>query len=532
MSFAEGFQAPGNTSWLRRFLIFGLVALVPLSRAPAKDTGNLSDLVFRFHVTQLPGSVSPLKQKGAGAMYLLGQLYFPLLQWKGNRLHPLAGDCRKMASRKIRCQIQKSLTWTDGSPLLAEDYVQSFRDWVQPENRAFRSDLLLKLKNAESVLRGDKKSDSLGVWSRGQELWLELEKTADPSEFLENLAHPLLTPFDRRLLNEALQIPLEQLRWPGRYRIDAWNLEQVQLRSREPNLPNLKIPIIFDEAVALKKYQEGELDWLRRLPTSLIESYKNSSELIRSPQHRMDAIYLSPKLPREVRKALAHSLRYADLSKLLNSPSRPFQYPGCFGIPDTLWGKKTLCHNFSEKRDVRSMELWSRTSATEERIFVYSKAGGDDFRKIADWLQLQWNKNLGLQIQVQGLEDKIFQERVQQKSLFAFRKGWVPESSSCLSAVRIFHSRHPENWARIHDKKLDAWIDLLGSSSKRKPNLHKICYQILNQLLEEAYIIPLGAIDFVSLLKPHWTGLEITAWNQLSLGYIRRTSNLPPKIEK
>ena len=423
--------------------------------------------------------------KGAGAAYIFDQISAPLL--------PRKAKCQWKNRLTVICQIHKSAKWSDGSPLLAKDYVQTFHEFVNPKTMAYRSDLLLPVLNAESILRGDKPVSALGVTARGRTLTIKLQQP-DPT-FLLALESPLLTPFDASLQKSA-----------GLYRIEKYDAQKIILKAnayydRRPNRPDLEVSVIYDEAVALKKFELGEIDFLRRVPTAAIDKYEKDPRLRRFRQLRFDSIYLTAELPMDLRRKLASGLNYEELQKIFVAPPRP----GCIGIP-TSWVGGNICHHFqptSEKPEPRSLEFW------------YSKQGGWDFQRLADWLQVSWKKSLNIDLRTSGVEDKIFVDKLKSQSPALFRKGLVPERATCLAVAQTFSSKSPENWGKVRDPEIDRWVEEMRTAAPSTQR--QLCQKILTRLLDQAWIIPLGPIDVVTLLSPQWKGAEITELNALNL---------------
>lgn len=470
-----------------------------------------------------PGSLSPHHQKGSGSQYILGQIFAPLLRLENGKLVPHRARCTALNPTRVRCLIFADAKWSDGKPLMAADYLRSFQGFLQPHlTKAFRPDLLFDLKNSKEIFLGKKSLNTLGMVANGKQIEFTLE--SPNQNFLSKLAHPLLSP-----LPDSPLLPPEQGKdFPsaGPFRIESW-IPQKEIWLR-PNLhfdtgaterPRIQVRLILEETVAFALYEKGELDFLRRIPTQAIPPYKLKKDFHSFPQIRFDYIGLRSDLSENLRLLIVRSLEYSDLQQILSSPPRP----GCLGIP-LFWHKQALCYNSGDESELASLRKKVEQEPPPPPLeFWFSKAGGDDHRRVAEWMQNRWQKNADLKVQIVPMDDKIFIERLRTSPPALFRKGLVPESLSCSGVLESFRSQSPENYLGIQDPDLDQKLDALRKATGKKDQA-ETCQQALNVLWKKNRFIPTGPIEFSILLKPEWSGLRLNELNQLDLLNLRKRS--------
>lgn len=507
------FQVPGKC--LAFLLILFFLCKIPL-KTYAEEQKPES---FRFHLVSEPTSLKAWEQKNSGAGYFLSQISGTLMSYQEQKLTGnLAEKCIYKNPTKIHCTLKKNLKWSDGKALTASDFVRSFQEFLSPQNRAFRADLLFPIAKARQVFAGEAPKEQLKVRALKPEL-LEIQLESPDSEFLYTLTSPLLAPLPDTPIANVEELRKNPKLWisSGPYVLASWEAQKkIVLKSnpefwKKRNRPNLEIITVSEDSVALNLYEKGELSYLRRLPTLFIPKYKNRPDYFEVEQIRLDYLGFSPKWKnnKELRLALAQSLRYKDLQSLYQSRG----VPGCPGVPEALYNGK-ICHEFNAEK---AKELWKKTSDKPESFdALYSRQGGDDHKRSMEWMQMEWKKHLDFSVDVNGLENKIFVDRLAKNPPDLFRKGIAPDRPTCLSALEIFETGNSENYIQFSNAKFDEVLKKMKVSSQPKEK-KKLCTEGLRLLMDEAWIIPTGPIHFTLLAKEKWKGWKLNELNQLDL---------------
>lgn len=471
--------------------------------------------LFRLHLPAEPTNLDPHRQKTASSSYLLQNLHHNLLiEREPEGLVPdLAEGCvRENKGRRLVCRLKKNLKWSDGKPLEAADFLRAYRRILDPKTMAYRPDPLLSVKNARAILAGKKPPESLGVAAPDSRT-LKFELDAVDPNFEHALANPILAPF-----REDDKEPTK-MATTGPYKIAAWDAGKSLRLTKNPNYPggredrpDVEFRFIEDDSTALKLYEKNELDFLRRLPTAYIAKYESSSEYISLPLLRFDYIGFGPRLQNlpKLREALAESLDYDEFQKLLNARGRP----GCPGVPDAWFSEgPPPCHTLDLKKARRAM-----ASVNEKLVlkYAFSSLGGEDHRRSAEWQQNQWKKNIGLDVRVEMMENKIFLAKMNEGPTDLFRKGIAADQPTCAAVLAPFTPHHPENFMHFDNAGFNALFEKVEHDPSDKVRSES-CEKAIRLLVERHAIIPLGKMSFVLLAKPTFTGWRLNSLNQLDL---------------
>ena len=393
--------------------------------ALAEASQNETDGVFRFHMAVEPQSLDPLRLS-SDSTYFFNNLMRGLYSYSNEEglVKENADSCEFKTPLKLVCQLKRDAKWSDGSAITAGDYARAFKRLLQPQAKNTAVELLKNVKNAIAVHAGAMPSSALGISSQPSgALIIEFEKP-DP-DFLFKLTSSVLTPIksedfpNREGANKTVV--------NGPYRVEWWKPgRRVRLISNafyKPGAttrPPVEILFVDDDDTAFNLYKKGELTFLRRLPTTNIPEFKGRPEFYQVPMSRFDYVGFGDFLKDqpELRAALSLSADFKELQKIYDA----LGIPGCPSLPSE-WMEGTHCVTFNLEAAKRHLEHVLPEVRSRRLKLVFSKLGGDDIKKGAEWFQAQWKKNLGLTVDIEANEQGVYLERLRQAPPPIFRKG-------------------------------------------------------------------------------------------------------------
>ncbi len=473
---------------------------------PMELSSKITPRKFRLHLAKEPTSLDPQSVKSGASNYLLGNLYRNLFKYDENdELAPELAESCHLKKLTLTCVLKKNIKWSDGTPLTAIDFIETYRKVLDPNNHVFRADLLFAIKNAQEIYSGKKIFSELGVKAPTPHT-LEFQLLASNGDFRHRLTQLVLAPTKKDLSA-----------FTGPYRLDRWvKGKKIQLtrnphyHSPNPKAPAVEFLFIEEDGIALNLYEKNELDFLRRLPTLYIEKYKNRSDFKWIPLLRMDYIGFAGKIKNnsDLRKTLATSLNYPEIQKIFFAEIRP----GCLGLPAKWFSTPPPCYD-------QDLKL-TKPNKQERLQFVFSALGGDDHRRATEWLQDQWKKNANIIVQLEAKEQKTFLEILENNPPDIFRKGQPLDEPTCLNGLQTFYSKSPDNVLKIVDSKIDKWVQELRANPSTKIQKNT-CSAAFKYLMSTYSLIPLGSLQFASLLKMDIHGIKINSMNQLDLSELR-----------
>ena len=169
--------------------------------------------------------------------------------------------------------------WSNGEPVVAEDFVYSFRRLLEPATGAQYANLFYLLKNGEAINKGAMKADALGVKAiDSHTLEIELERPAP--YILGLLAHQTAAPVNPANVEKygADFVRPGNLVSNGAYRLAQFTPNDRIVLTRNENFHDAanvhidreEVLPLEDRSAALRRFQAGEIDSYNDAPADQI----------------------------------------------------------------------------------------------------------------------------------------------------------------------------------------------------------------------------------------------------------------------
>lgn len=491
--------------------------LLLLNLLLASSFSSAESGVFRFHLFSEPQTLDPQTWASTGGNYLFQSIYRGLYLYSNGELKPEGAEKCVRSKLQLKCTLRK-MNFSNGKPVTAQHYVNAFRRLIDPATKSPKSDMLFSLKNAQSIFKGEKKPDQLGVQAVNDKT-LVFKFSEDDPEFEYRLIDPATAPLpDGGYLNreEGVKLPVN-----GPYKITEWkkgqwvrlepNTEYLLGRKDRPPVEGL---FVEEDATALRLYEKGTLTIMRRLPAAEIPRFKDSKEFLQIPMARFDYVGFGPALKDrpEIREALVKGVEFKDFLRLFNTISPP----GCPSLPKSYMDKVT-CQEFDPSR-AKSLMKGVEAQPLEMQ---FSQMGGDDIARAVEWFQGQWKKNAGLRVELHSQEQTVFMRTLRANTPAIFRKGVNLDRPTCSAALEIFIKGSPENYIGFNDPEFEKLLKHLNQTQQRDAH-KKACREAVNYLLSTNRLIPLGEMFFTLLARKSYAGWTLNELNQLDLSQLHK----------
>lgn len=418
--------------------------------------------------------------------------------------------------------IRKEAYYSDGTPVTAYDFQRAFLYNIK-ENAD--SDYIQVIKNAKDISRGIRKTEELGV-EIIDENTLQIELEYPDSRFLRYLALPEFSPMredtEENLTSKDCNGPfyLEEIKGDTFCRLKKnpyyWNRKRIALDAIE----SVYYP---DSGEARKALDNGEVDVV---PVATEKIKKNKKEVQRRAMTgTSDDIYMdlhseSILSNRNLRLALNYCLNRKEyVEKLGNGLIEPkvrcvppIGEGTCQRYikrnPDSkfpLKGDREKAQKYLKK----AMEELGISEAKELRIPL---AVHDDqwSKKEASAVSEQWEKNLGIIIDMYYVDDKKIELELEQRN----NKGLVltgeqEEFSDPAEYLKKWDYQYlPQNKSNI--EQFHQYMMQAKNQADEQIRFN-ILYEAEQILMEEAPYIPLQLRYEMLLLNPNLTGFQTNA---------------------
>lgn len=420
----------------------------------------------------------------------------------------------------------KKAFWSDGTQITAYDFERSWKEALTPPFFSATSALFYPIKNAKKAALGQNPLKDVGIKALDETtLAIELEKPTP--YFLHLTAFSCFFPMPSK--------PNQGQSFSGPFTLKSWQRghEMVLVKNQrfwnqhKVFLNQIKIQIIDNAFAALALFEKDRLNFISShlcpLPIeNLIFQPENKLRKL-TWQNIAATAYLTFNCEKKAlknktfRKKLSFSIdRIALVEKVTQAQEQP-----AFNItPPCLY--QTLANNKIIRGKEYFQQYFLQTKTDFEKIsknnFIYFEQpltlmyeNSPFHKKIAEFIQAEWQKKLGLKIQLLGCERSCFFHNLKQKNY-----------NIALTSI-IAQYPHPSSFLerfafKTHFKNYTLWENPKFKKILQKQKLFLTDFLKLEKILiNEMAIAPLYHHSYLVLQKPYVKNVKVGLIGDLHL---------------
>ncbi len=419
-------------------------------------------------------------------------------------------------------KLRAGLTWSDGHPLTADDFVYSFRRLLDPKTAASLAHFMYPLANAEAINTGKAPVESLGARAPDDRT-LVLELGA-PFPFLpERLMYPTGFPVPRHVIERVGDdwVKAGNMVSNGAFTLAEWRPQAYVKLVKNPRFydaANVELDgVVYyptsDANAAYNRYRAGELQavggfpsgelpWVRKhLPDQLRMSALLSIVYLvfnveRSPfQDARGREALGRALDRNV--LTAKVLRTGEIASPSFVPSMVADYKPAT-VPDA--GQNAAA------RLARAKTLLADAGFGPDRplSLTLRYISGADTKKVHVAIAAMW-KAVGVHARLHQAELKVHFADLRQGNFEVAQAGWFGENNPEHYLRLLASDTGNVNYGRFRDPAFDALIQQASTLADRAERL-RVLHDAEAHVLPFYPVIPLYSVMIRNLVDPRITG--------------------------
>lgn len=395
----------------------------------------------------------------------------------------------------------KKTTWSDGTPVTAEDFVHSWRTSLTPGFLSSLSYLFFIIKNAKDIKKGKLSPSCLGVQASGPQI-LDVELNHPAPHFLELCSLTVFSPIPH---NHDQTFPS----WPqgegksficnGPFFLEKQTTKEVVLKknshyyeSSAVELEKVTITLVSKET-ALDHFKKKEFDALLDPFFKGLTPIDHFSSDLRIQQRATQTQYLwlncsqKPFSNPQIRKALSLAMSRESIAKKLRLDAKP-QYNMFSPIFKHLWASPCQENHFEAKRLLQ--KAYAKDPKLEEVLSDLIFYTWKQHQEISEIIVNHLNATLGFSWTISVLQDNSPNQFLSEK-LHVHMYGWTERLHYPEYFFSIFSDatllRNSTHWSSLK-------IQSLIKKSEAEKNLNKrneIYREIEEHLLQELPLIPI-----------------------------------------
>ena len=420
--------------------------------------------------------------------------------------------------------LDKDAKWSDGQPVEASDFEYGWQRVLNPATAGPYAYLLYPIKNAKLYNTGKIEDiKKIGIKAlRDDILQVELES---PLAFFLNLTSWAVFFPQRKDIIEKYKddwTSPKKIVTCGPFSLENWQHEYKILlkknpyyKNPEPKLNEIKYHIVPEQSSAFSLYLNDELDCIdsRSIPISEIETIKKMKETMYEPLLRVTYIGFNVNKPpfdnKFVRAAFSHAIDRNVFPKVLGRgeiPSPTWIPPG---LKDFYSPEIGCEYNQNLARDLLAKGGYPSGNNFPKVTMLFPTR--EDAKLIAESVQSIWQKVLGVKIEIENQEWKVYLNTLQKNPPHLFRMSWGADYPDPDTFMTLFTSNSGNNHGRWKNNSYDHIVDLAARTLNppERKSLYKQAQKIL--LEEDVAIAQLFFNTQILLNKPWVKGFKFNA---------------------
>jgi oligopeptide transport system substrate-binding protein len=416
--------------------------------------------------------------------------------------------------------------WSDGTPLTAHDFVFSFRRLLDPRTASKYATNGHIFQGGAAISRGEAPPESLGVRAL-DDLTLEVVLEDPLPYFLSFLTFYSFMPIPRHLLADLERRGIEEPLWTrpehvvsnGPYRMTEWKFRQRMVFERNRRywdaatvkLDRVRVAMVESYTTALNMYAAGEFDWPgsnTSLPAEFMDYLATFKDFHRHPYLASYYYWINTKAPPLddplVRQALSLAI---DREAVVRHVTRGGQIPSADLVPDGVAGYRGLGRPLFDPVRARQLlvEAGYATGADVPAItLTYNTSEGH--KQVAEAIQQMWKDVLGVTVELENQEWKVFLSTAEMNNFQLCRMGWTGDYADPFTFLELLTSACGNN----HSNWSDPTYDRLLKEANREPDTATRLAKFREAealALEAQPLIPLYTYTRSQLVKPYVRGI-------------------------
>ena len=486
------------------------------------------DRTFTLSLSGQPRELDPSRVTDSRSAFLALNAFEGLMAFDAGTGPVVQGLAQSYAlsegGTRYTFKLREGLQWSNGDPLLAQDFVFAWRRVLDPKNPSPYAWILTdsaRIKGALAYMEGRAESKELGLSAPNDHtLIVDLEEPAP--HFIELTALPTFAPLNESSISEHAESwtspthfvcsgPFELAARPDDHTLiyhknpHYWNAEEVWLE-------RFVVKLIPSDRARREAFERGELNWTGPEHLALEEDTRaRLADTVRidpflAVEYLVFNTRRAPLSRAEVRQAIASALDKAEIvDHALAGIGRTAD-----GLVPPLPGFRSQVE--ASPRDVeRAKTLLAKGGFASGEVFpplIYKyPQENETAARVALLLQSQLKDELGVELELRPRPHRALLDELASGDFQVARAGWIADFVDPAAFLEQWRSTSAQNHAGWSSEQYDDLLDRAAKHTERAQRLW-LLEQAELILAHELPIIPLYHVEQVHLLDPRFSGIE------------------------
>jgi oligopeptide transport system substrate-binding protein len=483
-----------------------------------------------------PESLDPHSARSEAALTILRDLYEGLTEIGPDGAPVLAAADRCAISADgmtYQFHLRPPARWSNGEPLVAEDFAAAWRRLVDPGTHAQYAQLLVPVQGAEAITAGLAAASTLGV-KAVDSATLVVRLTRPTPYFLGVLAHPATFPINRTVLAQhALGFAKPGVMVSnGAFVLTRWDFGShlVAVRNHQywndaaTHVDGVEYYSITEPATELRAFRSGALDVTSTIPGAQFEWIKQhlGQELHVAPQ--LGVYYLGLNL-RQAPFAKSPQLRQAlslviDRERLVQAVTGTGESAAYTFVPAEILNYSPPVPEYASwpmpRRIARARELLADAGMLQSPPAIELRYNSSELHsRIAVAVAGMWKQALGIDTTLHAEEFKVLLQDIDRGDVTqVFRASWLADYNDAYSFLQVLQSGLGLNLPRYANTEYD---ELLARAANEVDAGRR---RALLEHAEQVMIADQPLIPLYFYVAKHLVSAEVRGWRDNAMNVV------------
>ena len=391
--------------------------------------------------------------------------------------------------------------WSNGDPIVAQDFVYSWRRSLNPKTASPYAYLFSGVKNADAIIAGKKSPNALGI-SAPDKKTVVVKLNRPIAYFKVLMAYPLFGPQNEKVVKKygnRYATEAQYQVYSGPFKIKGWNgtndtwsfvKNNDYWDKKSVKLNKIHYQVVKSNNTGYQMYQQGKLD-LTPLSSEQVKNLKSNNDFTQYPYSLVrfllynfkdkNAVNRKALNNKNIRLALSLSIdRDIVTKKVLGNGStlpKGFVANDLAANPKTGidFAKEQAVKNTVDYNPALAKKYWQKglqeigqKSLTFDVLSSNDEADSD---QLTQYLQSQWTKELkGIKINITNIPDKSTTSRAQQGNFDIYLSHWGGDFNDPMTFMQIPMTGTSYNYGKWSNSEYDNLVKKAGNQDANNPD--------------------------------------------------------------
>ncbi|SHJ81890.1 peptide ABC transporter substrate-binding protein [Tepidibacter formicigenes] len=513
-----------------------LVSLVGCTKETKEEAGGeaAGKMIVRHNTAADPETIDPALNASVDGATILVNAFEGLMRLDENdKAIPGVAEKYEVSEDGLTYTFHlRDSKWSDGQPVKAQDFEYAWKRALDAKTAADYAYQMYYLKNGEKYNKGEASADEVGVKAIDDKT-LEVTLEAPTPYFLELTAFPTYFPVRKDIVEkdpEGWALNPETHISNGPFKVVKWDHNNVLALEKNENyydkdrvkLDGIEFYMMTEASTALSAFESGEVDYIEDMPTEEIPRLKAESDEFKIFPQLGTYFYVfnttkEPVNDPKVRKALALAIDRKAIVEVIakagQQPALTFVAPGIKEPDGKEFYEKANDYGLKETAQVdEAKKLLAEAGYPDGKGFpeltvIYNTSEGH--KAIAEAIQEMWNKNLGIKVNLQNQEWKVFQQTRDSGDFVIARHGWLGDYTDPMTFLDMWYSTSGNNNAHWKNKEFDKLINEAKTATDEKARF-EFMHKAEDLMMEDMIVMPIYYYTNPEMIKSYVKDVRVS----------------------